>query len=157
MDLEKLKSILAERFRYDPETGELTGPSGKVLRAIDGAGYLIVGIGGRTYRQHRIIWLMCHGAWPKNEIDHINRNPSDNRIGNLRDVPHLLNMQNRGAEAARSGYPFIYRQAKSPGRYNVQRSEGGKMRYYGAGDLAACQAIVASLPPYPAYDAGTPA
>jgi hypothetical protein len=34
------------------------------------------------------------GEWPKYGIDHINHNRSDNRWGNLRDVPASENMKN---------------------------------------------------------------
>lgn len=43
---------------------------------------------------HRVIWLMHHGNDP-DTIDHINRDRSDNRIENLRDVSLSLNHMNR--------------------------------------------------------------
>lgn len=43
---------------------------------------------------HRIAWLMCYGDWPSDVIDHINGNPSDNRIENLRDVDTTQNHRN---------------------------------------------------------------
>ena len=36
-----------------------------------------------------------HGEWPRHEIDHINGDPSDNRICNLRDVTHKVNGLNQ--------------------------------------------------------------
>lgn len=47
-----------------------------------------------TYLAHRVIWKLVHGSDPKGDIDHINGDPSDNRIANLRDVPHRRNIQN---------------------------------------------------------------
>lgn len=52
------------------------------------------GYKNKKYPLHRAIYAMINGAWPEYEIDHINGNPSDNRIENLRDVPHKLNMRN---------------------------------------------------------------
>lgn len=47
----------------------------------------------RLYRAHRLAWLYVHGVWP-DVIDHINGDPWDNRLVNLRDVPQHVNMQN---------------------------------------------------------------
>lgn len=35
------------------------------------------------------------GDWPTQEVDHINRNKTDNRWYNLRDVPRSVNQKNR--------------------------------------------------------------
>jgi hypothetical protein len=42
---------------------------------------------------HRVIWCLVYGYWP-NVIDHINRQPSDNRLCNLRDGSHKDNCRN---------------------------------------------------------------
>ena len=48
------------------------------------------------YKYHRIVWNWHYGEIPyKMEIDHINGNPSDNRIANLRLCKHQENMLNR--------------------------------------------------------------
>ena len=49
----------------------------------------------KTYSAHRIAWLMYYGEWPKNQIDHINQDPTDNRIENLRDITNSENSKNR--------------------------------------------------------------
>lgn len=49
----------------------------------------------KSLRAHRLIWLLVHGVWPDN-IDHINKDRSDNRLENLRSVTHKENMQNKG-------------------------------------------------------------
>ena len=58
-------------------------------------GYKRVGINGKYYVEHRLIWLYHYGSFPTQFIDHINRNRSDNRIENLRDVSRRQNNQNR--------------------------------------------------------------
>lgn len=56
--------------------------------------YLEFRINRITYKSHRLAWLYVYGRWPKGEIDHINGDCHDNRISNLRDVPHQWNQQN---------------------------------------------------------------
>ena len=59
---------------------------------------------------HRVVWLVCHGCWPMQEIDHINRNPRDNRIENLRDVTSRQNKINTYTEYRinpKSGLPSV--------------------------------------------------
>lgn len=52
--------------------------------SLDKDGYLIVKVKGKRYRAHRIVWLLHYGVFPDGEIDHINRDKTDNRIENLR-------------------------------------------------------------------------
>ena len=58
--------------------------------------YLYVYIEGRVYGEHRLMWLYHHGYFPENEIDHIDRDPANNRIENLREVSHMCNLRNTG-------------------------------------------------------------
>ena len=67
--------------------------AGKVAGTLNG-GYLNVYIAGKKYRAHRIIWLIVHGNWPANQIDHINGSGIDNRLVNLRDVSNKINSWN---------------------------------------------------------------
>jgi hypothetical protein len=54
-----------------------------------------IGVGGRVYHAHRLAWLYVHGVWPAGDIDHINGDPLDNRLCNLRLVDRSVNMQNQ--------------------------------------------------------------
>ena len=56
-------------------------------------GYKKVSIKRKTYYEHQLIFFYHHGYFPK-EIDHVNGNPSDNRIENLREVTHSQNLAN---------------------------------------------------------------
>ena len=60
-------------------------------------GYWVVqlDIFGKKRKAHRVIWFMQYGEWPKDQIDHINGDSTDNRIENLRDVTHKENSLNR--------------------------------------------------------------
>lgn len=100
---------LREIFDYDPETGILLWKRrddvsaklnsrcvGKIAGDAPGPDYIQIGIGGRKYLAHRIIWAMMTGNWPKNYIDHVDRNKSNNRWANLREATKAQNGANRG-------------------------------------------------------------
>lgn len=109
---EYLRSILD----YNPDTGIFTrkvstssrAKVGDVAGSPDGHGYLQIMVQRRSYLAHRLAWLYMRGEWPKLNIDHINRNPSDNRISNLRDVTQKQNLQNAGKYSHNaSGHPGV--------------------------------------------------
>lgn len=98
--------LTAERvhqaLNYDPETGVFTWKESNSNRRKNGA---VAGctFNGRTYVcvdykicfAHRLAWLYMTGEWPTHQIDHINGDPSDNRIANLRDVSQSVNLENQ--------------------------------------------------------------
>lgn len=67
----------------------------RVGKGINNHGYHVYTYKGKTYMVHRIVSYIHHGAWPKHQLDHINRDQLDNRIENLRDVRQTVNMRNR--------------------------------------------------------------
>lgn len=67
-----------------------------------------VRIDGKAYRLHRLIYLYHHGFIPE-YIDHIDGNPSNNRIENLRPATVKQNSYNRTKQANNtSGYKGVY-------------------------------------------------
>jgi hypothetical protein len=59
-------------------------------------GYVRVMYKCSTYLVHRIVWVWHGNSLDENlEIDHINRNRSDNRIENLRQVTRAKNSENQ--------------------------------------------------------------
>ena len=95
---EKVKEL----FHYEPDTGNLVWRfdrcANKVAGKIAGSlnnGYFRIRIDGKGYFAHRIIWLYVYGAWPANDIDHINGIKTDNRIFNLREATKSQNGQNQ--------------------------------------------------------------
>jgi len=98
--------LTAERARallaYDPETGELrwrasrgSARAGRVTGCRRQDGYLLVGVDGQIYRAHRLAWLIVHGSWPVEHIDHRNGIRDDNRLANLREASRADNSYNR--------------------------------------------------------------
>ena len=92
---------LKERLSYDAETGLFKwrgALAGCRSNGIAGykmpCGYMQIRIDNRLYMSHHLAWLYINGCFPSKDIDHINRNRSDNRIVNLREVNRSENLIN---------------------------------------------------------------
>lgn len=98
---DELRSVLI----YDSVSGEFSWTKyprkGLSLRRgnhagyLDPFGYVIIRVNRIPFKAHRLAWLWMTGAWPDNELDHINHNRSDNRWTNLRQVTAKQNNENR--------------------------------------------------------------
>lgn len=114
--------ITAEQLRnlvsYDSTTGELRWLIDRKLGkkdphkeagSIDAKGYRILKIDGVSYKAHRLAWLHYYGVWPHLHIDHIDQNPLNNAIKNLRCVSRETNMQNisRARSDSKTGFAGI--------------------------------------------------
>lgn len=64
----------------------------------DSHNYVRVGVYGKLYWIHRLIFLYHHGYMPR-EIDHVNGDVTDNKIENLREASHAQNTYNRGKQS----------------------------------------------------------
>jgi cytoplasmic iron level regulating protein YaaA (DUF328/UPF0246 family) len=103
-DVKKFRNDLMAFIAYNPDTGEFTrilkqtkhnlSTINKPIKQAEGGKYLSIVFKGRKYKAHRLAWLIHYGEWPKQVIDHINRQPNDNRIMNLRDVSYSENIKN---------------------------------------------------------------
>lgn len=62
---------------------------------VDGSGYHVSKLFGREYKAHRVALCIVNGSWPPDEVDHINKDRTDNRLCNLREATHAENMRNR--------------------------------------------------------------
>jgi hypothetical protein len=94
---------LKRQLNYDPEIGVFTWAIRKpkvqmdaVAGKVKANGYGEVRINLVSYGTHRLAWLYVHGEWPDGIVDHINRDPTDNRINNLRVVTYSQNYRNVG-------------------------------------------------------------
>ena len=111
-DPAKIKDLL----NYDPETGKLywkdrpddsfaSRRAASIFRAKSVGkeaftattknGYRFGRIYDKGYLAHRVIWAIVHGEWPEKDVDHINRDRSDNRLSNLRAATRSQNNINR--------------------------------------------------------------
>jgi hypothetical protein len=125
-------------FRYIPETGEIirirptirsngrpyTGGLNKSAAIKVNTGYLICQLTDEGTRYailaHRLAWLLHTGKNPKDQIDHINGDRSDNRIQNLREADASLNQRNRHTKVGRNkDLPIGIYRAKRKGRPGI--------------------------------------
>jgi hypothetical protein len=93
---------LRKELTYDPETGVFEWFVFRrlgVLRADFGgykAGRRAIQIGRKRLQANRAAWIYVHGEIPAGcVIDHIDGNPANNRLSNLRAITRKENTQNR--------------------------------------------------------------
>lgn len=120
IDIAKAKELL----QYDKDSGVFTWKvdraanvkAGSIAGGIDSKGYVQIRVSGRLVLAHRLAWAFVHGAWPASHIDHIDRNPRNNSIGNLRLCTHAQNHQNTGvrydSSSGVTGVSYIKRSKK---------------------------------------------
>lgn len=133
------QQFLKQYLLYDQQTGAFTWakasggkPAGASAGFVQRNGRHAIGLLGRTYQAHRLAWLYVHGVWPRDMVDHINGDPLDNRIANLREADNALNMQNqrRPNRANKSGYLGVCFN-KRAGKWQAAIGVEKKVRYLG--------------------------
>lgn len=97
-------------------------------------GYVVIEVAGKAHLAHRIVWLIHHRSWPSGEIDHKNGVRNDNRIKNLRDVPHLTNTENRRTAVAGSKSGMLGVTIHQSGLFRARILTGGKRHSLGLYD-----------------------
>lgn len=68
--------------------------AGTLAGGVSKKGYVLIRVEHTRYPAHRLAWLYVHGAWPVDQIDHINLSKKDNRIANLRECTMSQNKAN---------------------------------------------------------------
>lgn len=86
--------------------------AGSVIGTKDKDGYVVARFRGKQWKLHHMVWLYHYGYKPT-MIDHINRDPSDNRIENLREANKSINAFNTDKPSNNtSGYKGVSWDAK---------------------------------------------
>ncbi len=93
---------LRMRLSFDPDTGIFRWKTpfgtkvkpGDKMGHVQGYGRIKIDLDGKQYMAHRLAWFYVYGKWPQSDIDHINGDPSDNRICNLREATDSQNLAN---------------------------------------------------------------
>ena len=142
-----------ELLDYDPATGKFYNrvargglSVGAVVGTMTGAGYVELMIDNERYLAHRLAWFYVHGYFPENDIDHIDRNPKNNQILNLREVSRSCNLRNCGnPKSNKSGVKGVHWHKPSC-MWQAQITVGDRHRalgYYHDFDDAVCARLAA--------------
>ena len=150
------QGVLRQLLRYEPTTGGLfwlpRGPewfseskydSERVARwwnarfsgseafcTVDQKGYPYGFIFNRRMAKHRIVWAYHYGPI-SGEVDHIDGNPANSRVENLRDVTRQTNMKNKRTYSRNSsGFRGVY-WSESLQKWRVALSLNGKEHHLG--------------------------
>lgn len=136
------QELLKRLFDYDAETGVLSWRAGLYRNRYAGMPAGCVGSNAHRkvkvcqeyYEEHRLIWMLVYGALP-DSLDHINGNPTDNRLANLRKATPTQNAQNRKLRKDNStGTSGVYWRTDSK-KWRAGIGLGGKaMRWLGTFD-----------------------
>lgn len=131
---------LKRKYTYDPNTGLLTWNittrgRGGIKRPGEVAGSLyksngriMAYVAGKAELVHRIAWVLMTGESPPKCIDHIDRDPTNNRWSNLRAVTMTQNQGNRSATKGRQ-LPTGVREAGN--KYVARMTQAGKSIHLG--------------------------
>lgn len=137
-ELQVTAEMVRERFRYDPETGEIFHlkdiggcRAGELAGSRMKSGYLNIGINGLRFLAHRVAWLYMTGEWPPMMIDHKDGHKHNNRWNNLRPATPTQNNQNSaGQKRNASGHKGVTWYPKSK-KWRVLIRYDNKQRHIG--------------------------
>lgn len=132
--------MLRKSMDYDPETGIFTVSAwrasqpgrtgnkgllkvGRALGYLGPHGYWVIGFQGVKWLGQVLAWAYVHGEIPADDIDHINRIKTDNRIANLRCVTRGQNMRNSARNDRRAD---ALGTSKRYGGWAAQVSDNGR-------------------------------
>lgn len=70
-------------------------------------GYRVIGVDGRRFYEHRLVWAWHHDQSPP-QVDHIDNDPANNRVENLRASDNRRNQWNSPPKKGRR-YKGVFR------------------------------------------------
>lgn len=132
------QELLQSMFDYHEDgyfirkkTTSRLGKAGDIAGMLDKKiGYIRVGLFGKNYLIHRLIFMMHHGFMP-DEVDHVNGNKLDNRIENLRAATKSENLRNRPTNSNNTSGCKNVSWNKSHEKWSVTLSYNGKKNHIG--------------------------
>jgi HNH endonuclease len=124
---------LRKTLKYDPDTGlwwkrprqQTRGPRTKDGTAgyIDSDGRRRLHVNGHRYYANRLAWLYMTGEWPSLEVDHEDRDTSNDRWGNLRLATEAQQHANNSRLAKdNTGVLRIHQRSNGKFRVKIRRA-----------------------------------
>lgn len=144
-------ALLWDILHYDADNGNLTWKrrdralfksdksqktwntrfAGKFASTICPRGYRYLWVFGMRCSAHRVAWAMHYGQWPSLCLDHIDGNPVNNKISNLREVTHAINGANKAkSKRNKSGFTGVSWN-KSKGKWQARINLNGDQVWLG--------------------------
>ena len=115
---QELLAYIREKYVYEPESGMIKNKSkNRLVKGSDKGNTIYLhttfSVNKKVYAEdiHRVVWVLCKGHWPIGTIDHINGNPLDNHIENLRECSqgeNNMNMELPWEPNSKTGLPGVF-------------------------------------------------
>lgn len=125
LDYEPLTGCFRWKIKIDTVNVKIGDIAGHIKVFNNGSIYIVIGIKCKTYLAHRLAWLHFYGEWPKGEIDHKDRNGTNNAIANLRDASRAQNQFNSRKRNGNNNYKGVTFE-KSSGTFAARIRHNGK-------------------------------
>jgi hypothetical protein len=137
-----IKNILGSDFKYEDDKMYRLHKQSKKWNCCSNNktnknGYINIGINKKLYYLHRLIYKYHNEDFDltdishNNQIDHININPLDNRIENLRAVNHSINQRNKNKSKNCSSKYIGVSWSKANSKWLSQIKINGKVKNLG--------------------------
>ncbi|WP_081261091.1 HNH endonuclease signature motif containing protein [Sphingobium yanoikuyae] len=103
----------------------------EALKQVDYKGYRVGKLLEFTMAAHRVAWAIYHGEWPRDQVDHIDGDRSNNRIANLRLVDNSENLRNAKLPVTNTSGHIGIGFHKRMGRWQAYIARGGRQVFLG--------------------------
>lgn len=143
---QEMKALLTQEYLrcmldYNPDTGILMRKAAdpnlpyltnRPFGCTDSNGYVKVMLNRFHTYAHILIWVFVYGQWPEGEIDHIDQNPSNNRLCNLREVTTAVQQKNvKKSTRNQTGYVGVSLCPNNIKRYKSTTTVNKKSYHHG--------------------------
>lgn len=131
---------IKENYSYQ-SNGTINGPYGTNIGSMTitpNRTYYKVAIKGRNYRRYHVIWLLCKGEWPRSQLNHVDRDCTNDLIDNLRECNDYTQQQNKENYSGYLGFSILLctdKVRKKPWRIRCQSTKSS-LGYFETRELA---------------------